>query len=187
MDNPETTAPAIAPENPGTLRPDEIVVSVLETDANGVRIKLWPDVQAVERRLEDLCGLLPADQYSVRRYVCGRALYCAIALDDATRDAPCPAVYQVHSDVNTNEADGSFVAAAAAWGIGAGVFRLPPLRIGSNGVRINPVAGRDGKSIHHYELADTLEVTEIKYADDGRVTNLKLRRQDGKVIVWAAN
>ena len=25
-----------------------------------------------------------ADTYSIRRYVCGRALYCAVALDDAT-------------------------------------------------------------------------------------------------------
>ena len=186
MDNQETTTPAIEGASVGTLRPDEIVVSVLETEEKNVVIKLWPDVQAIERYLESMTSLLPVDQHSVRHYVCGRALYCAIALDDTTRDAPCPASYHVHTDANINEADGSFLAAAAAWGIGEGVFRLKPLTIYADKVQIIPVKAANGQSIHHYTLADTLTVADIAYDDDGDVTSLKLRKQDGKVIAWAA-
>ena len=32
--------------------------------------------------------------YSVRHYVCGRYLYCAVALADITKDAPCPTMGQ---------------------------------------------------------------------------------------------
>ena len=112
METKESTTPAQS-GNPGLLHADEIIVSVLETDADSVRIKLWPDAAAVRSRLGVLEMAMGADSYSIRRYVCGRALYCAVALDDATRDAPCPAGYQVNADANLNEADGSLVAAAA--------------------------------------------------------------------------
>lgn len=182
METKESTTPAQS-GNPGLLHADEIIVSVLETDADSVRIKLWPDAAAVRDKLNELVSLLPADSYSIRRYVCGRALYCAVALD-----APCPAGYQVNADVNLNEADGSLVAAAAEWGIGYGVFSLPPLRISKDRVQINPVAGRDGKTIHHYVLADRLTVAGIGYDTDGDVTEIKLRKaSDGSVITWQAN
>lgn len=172
----------------GTLASDDIVVSVLDVDENGATIKLWPDAAAVRSHLSVLEMAMGADSYSIRRYVCGRALYCAIALDDATRDAPCPAGYQVNADANLNEADGSLVAAAAEWGIGYGVFSLPPLRISKDRVQINPVAGRDGKTIHHYVLADRLTVADIGYDTDGNVTEIKLRKaSDGSVITWQAN
>lgn len=187
METKESTTPAQS-GNPGLLHADEIIVSVLETDADSVRIKLWPDAAAVRSRLSVLEMAMGADTYSIRRYVCGRALYCAVALDDATRDAPCPAGYQVNADANLNEADGSLVAAAAEWGIGYGVFSLPPLRISKDRVQINPVAGRDGKTIHHYVLADRLTVAGIGYDTDGDVTEIKLRKaSDGSVITWQAN
>ena len=110
--------------NPRDMAAGEIVVNVQKTDENGVTIKLWPDVSAVRNHMNDLVSLVPCDTYSVRHYTCGRFMYCAIALDDATRDAPCPAAYRVHSDSATNESDGSFLAAAAAWGIGAIVMGL---------------------------------------------------------------
>ena len=175
METKESTTPAQS-GNPGLLHADEIIV------------RLWPDAAAVRDKLNELVSLLPADSYSIRRYVCGRALYCAVALDDAARDAPCPAGYQVNADVNLNEADGSLVAAAAEWGIGYGVFSLPPLRISKDRVQINPVAGRDGKTIHHYVLADRLTVAGIGYDTDGDVTEIKLRKaSDGSVITWQAN
>lgn len=179
MDNKATTAAAPA----GQLQAADVIVSVLETDANGVRIKLWPDVQAVRRMLDNTSRVLGED-YSAKHYVCGRAMYCAVVLDSATRDAPCPADYQVNTDAALNEAEGSLVAAAAQWGIGSAVFSFPPLRIGKEGVQINPVAGRDGKTIHHYELADTLRVTDIQYGEDGSIAGIKLVRQDGRAITW---
>lgn len=173
----------------GLLNAKDVVVSVVKVTADGVSIKLWPDAGAVRGVLGEVAQLAQVPGgYSLRRYVCGRALYCAVALDDATRDAPCPAGYQVNADANLNEADGSLVAAAAEWGIGYGVFSLPPLRISKDRVQINPVAGRDGKTIHHYVLADRLTVTGIGYDTDGDVTEIKLRKaSDGSVITWQAN
>ena len=187
METKESTTPAQS-GNPGLLHADKIIVSVLETDADSVRIKLWPDAEAVRDKLNKLGQTLYGDDYSLRRYLCGKALYCAIAIGDATRDAPCPAGYQDNADANLNEADGSLVAAAAEWGIGYGVFSLPPLRISKDRVQINPVAGRDGKTIHHYVLADRLTVAGIGYDTDGDVTEIKLRKaSDGSVITWQAN
>lgn len=183
MDNKETTTESKQKYNPWQLRPDEIVVSVLETRADGVRVKLWPDVDAVRERLESI----EEGCYSVRHYVCGRAMYCAIGIPnpDVTRDAPCPAAYKVNPDANLNDAEGSLIAAAAEYDVGAGVFALSPLRIGSDRVQINPVAAPDGKTIHHYVMADRLTVDDILYNDDdGSVSAVALRKQDGSVIRW---
>ena len=173
--------------NPRDMAPGEIVVSIQKTDETGVTIKLWPDVSAVHNHLTDLTGLLPCDAYSVRHYTCGRFMYCAIALDDATRDAPCPAAYRVHSDSATNESDGSFLAAAAAWGIGAGVFNLPPLRIPSSKVHIVPQGKPGTNIIERYVMDDTLVLDDITYNDDGTVARLQVRKRDGGVISWQVN
>lgn len=166
------------PQIPATAN----VVSVLDVDADGVTVKLWPSAIAVRHALG------PAFGNSTRHYVCGRALYCAIALGDTTHDAPCPESYRVRKDANLNEADGSLIAAAAEWGIGAQVFALPPMRISKERVQINPVAGRDGKTIHHYALADRLSVADIKLDDKGSIAEVQLRKaSDGGVIVWQAN
>ena len=79
----------------GTLASDDIVVSVLDVDENGATIKLRPDAAAVRDKLNALGQTLYGDDYSLRRYLCGKALYCAIAIGDTTRDAPCPAGYRV--------------------------------------------------------------------------------------------
>lgn len=179
MDNKETTTESKQKYNPWQLRPDEIVVCVLDTRADGVRVKLWPDVDAVQMLLNGL-----DDAYSIRHYVCGRAMYCAVGLKNATRDAPCPAGYKVNPDANLNDAEGSLIAAAAEYDVGAGVFALSPLRIGSDRVQINPVAAPDGKTIHHYVMADRLTVDDIQYNDDGSVSAVALRKQDGSVIRW---
>lgn len=158
------------------------VVSVLDVDADGVTVKLWPAATAVRLALDAM------GTYSTRHYVCGRTLYCAIAFGDVTRDAPCPESYRVRKDANLNEADGSLIAAAAEWGVGAKVFALPPMRISKERVQINPVAGRDGKTIHHYALADRLSVADIKLDDKGNIAEVQLRKaSDGGVIVWQAN
>ena len=158
------------------------VVSVLDVDADGATVKLWPAAYAVRQALETM------GTYSTRHYVCGRALYCAVAFGDVTRDAPCPESYRVRKDANLNEADGSLIAAAAEWGVGTRVFALPPIRISKERVQINPVAGRDGKTIHHYVLADRLSVADIKLDDKGCIAEVQLRKaSDGGVIAWQAN
>lgn len=179
MDNKETTAASKLQYNPWQLRPEEIVVSVLETRADGVRVKLWPAADAVRVWLGAI-----NDVYSIHHYFAGRTIYCKVVLGDSTRDAPCPATYKVNPDANLNDAEGSLIAAAAEYDVGAGVFALSPLRIGSDRVQINPVAAPDGKTIHHYVMADRLTVDDIQYNDDGSVSAVALRKQDGSVIRW---
>ena len=151
------------PKNLALLTADEVTLSILEVDAEGVRIKLWPDVNAVRAHLEECCERMPGGLagYSVRHYVCGRYLYCAVALADITKDAPCPSTYRVSSDAPTNEADGSFLAAAAAWSIGAGVLNLPPLRIPASKVHIVPQGKPGTNIIERYVMDDTLTLDDI--------------------------
>ena len=165
------------PKNLALLTADEVTLSILEVDAEGVRIKLWPDVNAVRAHLEECCERMPGGRagYSVRHYVCGRYLYCAVALADITKDAPCPSTYRVSSDAPTNEADGSFLAAAAAWSIGAGVLNLPPLRIPASKVHIVPQGKPGTNIIERYVLDDALTLDDITYNGDGSVASLRVR------------
>ena len=116
-----------------------------------------------------------------------RYLYCAVALADITKDAPCPTTYRVSSDAPTNEADGSFLAAAAAWSIGAGVLNLPPLRIPASKVHIVPQGKPGTNIIERYVLDDALTLDDITYNGDGSVASLRVRKRDGSVITWQAN
>lgn len=177
------------PKNLALLTADEIGISILDVDAESVRIKLWPDVSAVRAHLEEVAERLPGGLkgYSVRHYVCGRYLYCAVALADITKDAPCPANYHMNSDTATNEADGSFLAAAAAWSVGAGVFQLPPLRIPASKVHIVPQGKPGTNIIERYVLDDALALDDITYNDDGNAAALRVRKRDGSVITWQAN
>lgn len=159
----------------GLLNAKDVVVSVVKVTADGVSIKLWPDADAVRGVLGEVAQLAQVPGgYSLRRYVCGRALYCAVQLGDATRDAPCPAGYHVHSDANLNEADGSLIAAAAEWGIGKGVFDLPPLRISAGKVHIVPKAKDGTNVIERYILDDVLTLDDITYNDDESVAALRV-------------
>lgn len=172
----------------GALSAKDVVVTVVKTTAEGVSIKLWPDANAVRDVLREaaLIAQIPGG-FSVRHYVCGRALYCAVQLGDTTRDAPCPAGYHVHSDANLNEADGSLIAAAAEWGIGKGVFDLPPLRIAAGKVHIVPKAKDGTNVIERYILDDVLTLDDITYNDDESVATLRVRKRDGGIIAWQAN
>ena len=172
----------------GLLNAKDVVVSVVKVTAEGASIKLWPDADAVRGVLGEVAQLAQVPGgYSLRRYVCGRALYCAVQLGDATRDAPCPAGYHVHSDANLNEADGSLIAAAAEWGIGKGVFDLPPLRISAGKVHIVPKAKDGTNVIERYILDDVLTLDDITYNDDESVAALRVRKRDGGIIAWQAN
>lgn len=166
------------PKNLALLTADEVALSILEVDAEGVRIKLWPDVNAVRAHLEECCERMPGGLagYSVRHYVCGRYLYCAVALADITKDAPCPTTYRVSSDAPSNEADGSFLAAAAAWSIGAGVLNLPPLRIPASKVHIVPQGKPGTNIIERYVLDDALTLDDGMTGGSVRPRRFSLQR-----------
>lgn len=62
------------PKNLALLTADEVTLSILEVDAEGVRIKLWPDVNAVRAHLEECCERMPGGLagYSVRHLQAAR-------------------------------------------------------------------------------------------------------------------
>ncbi len=53
------------PKNLALLTADEVTLSILEVDADGVRIKLWPDVNAVRAHLEECCERMPGGRATV--------------------------------------------------------------------------------------------------------------------------
>lgn len=174
---------AMPTKSPRMLREDEIDLVVQEVRQDGVVVKLWPKPAAVRALLAEAFG-----RWSTRHYACGRALYCGVGVgsdmvDYVYRDAPAPSRYSVGNDAAQNEADGSFLAAAALWGVGTAIFEMPSLRINGERVVINPVAGRDGKTISHYVLADKLTLDKVQ-SQDGQVTGVQLVTDRGVKIVW---
>lgn len=176
------------PKNLALLTADEVALSILEVDAEGVRIKLWPDVNAVRAHLEECCERMPGGLATVygTTFV-GGICTAPWPWPTSQRTPPCPTTYRVSSDAPTNEADGSFLAAAAAWSIGAGVLNLPPLRIPASKVHIVPQGKPGTNIIERYVLDDALTLDDITYNGDGSVASLRVRKRDGSVITWQAS
>lgn len=172
---------------PVTFPAADVDLSVIKVDAKGVTLRLWPKVAAVANALDALAMI---DGWAARHYMCGHAMCCAVGLysdntnDYIYRDAPCPATYKVGPDAATAECNGAFLAAAAQWGIGAGLLRMQDLVLGADKVQINPVAGPDGKTIRSYVLADRLAVDRIVYGDDGEVAAIQLVNDRGGKVLW---
>lgn len=172
---------------PVTFPAADVDLSVVKVDAKGVTLRLWPKVAAVANALDSLAML---DDWAARHYMCGHTMYCAVGLysdntaDYIYRDAPCPATYKVGPDAATMESNGAFLAAAAQWGIGAGLLHMQDLVLGADKVQINPVAGPDGKTIRSYVLADRLTVDRIVYDDDGEVAAIQLVNDRGGKVLW---
>lgn len=103
------------------------------------------------------------------------------------RDAPCPSTYNLGADPAQREADGSFVAAAAMWGFGAGLLRMPDIFIPAGQVQVNPVAGPDGRTIRRYVLGERLTVDQIGYDVDGQVEAVQIVRATGGKVLWKRN
>lgn len=170
------------------LRADEVVVQVLETTKDWVRIRLWPKVDAVRSILEEYDSVC-AMSYAVRHYACGRALYCGVGLANNTadelvyRDACAISYYHVNRDPAQDECDSSFLAAASLWGVALPVLRMPAMRFSAAEVQINPVAGPDGQRIKGYVLADTLTCTELAY-EDGKISLAQLTKRNGDKLLW---
>ena len=110
----------------------------------------------------------------------------AVAVVQPDSPGDVDVAYRVSSDAPTNEADGSFLAAAAAWSIGAGVLNLPPLRIPASKVHIVPQGKPGTNIIERYVLDDALTLDDITYNGDGSVASLRVRKRDGSVITWQA-
>lgn len=185
MPEKSTAAPADMQLPASRLRANELCICVLKVYKDYAVVRLWPRVEAVRRALGREYG-----GYAVRHYACGRALYCGVGValqpgsaEYVYRDACPPPDYRAAQDTAQDECDGSFLAAAALWGVGDAVLRMPSMRLPAEKVQINPVAARDGRSIQGYELAETLTVDEIAYEGD-EVTVVQLLTKDGRKLIW---
>ena len=174
---------------PGTVEfaAEDVDLSIIKVDATGVVLRLWPKISAVLRYMNSLPN---AGAWACRHYMCGRAMYCAVGWyspavsDYVYRDAPCPATYAVGTDAGTVEGNGAFLAAAAQWGIGAGLLRMQDLFLAADKVQINPKAGPAGKTIRSYVLADRIRVEQIAYDDAGEVQAIQLINDRGGKVLW---
>lgn len=178
---PRDAAGTGSPAIPRVLTAGEISLCItVDRDGQGATVCLMPMVRAVERILTDTYG-----QYGwcSRHYACGGAIYCGIGVDHRGTFVYRDAV-ETDGSAGQSRSSASFIAAAALWGVGAGVLDLPVCHIGKNRCAINPVAGRDGRSIAGYVLADTLALEKIAYDDAGGVTAYQLRNKAGEAILW---
>ncbi|MBM6898267.1 hypothetical protein H6B10_00860 [Gemmiger formicilis] len=170
------------------LRADEVVLQVLETTKDWVRVRLWPKVDAVRSILEEydsVCSL----SYAVRHYACGRALYCGVGISDNTsdelvyRDACAISTYHVTGDPAQDECDSSFLAAASLWGVALPVLRMPFMRLSAEQVHIIPDALPGSDRIKGYVMDDVLTCTELGY-ENGDLTLVQFTKPNGKKLLW---
>lgn len=170
------------------LRADEVVLQVLETTKDWVRVRLWPKVDAVRSILEEydsVCSL----SYAVRHYSCGRALYCGVGLANNTadelvyRDACAISTYHVTGDPAQDECDSSFLAAASLWGVALPVLRMPFMRLSAEQVHIIPDALPGSDRIKGYVMDDVLTCTELGY-ENGDLTLVQFTKPNGKKLLW---
>ena len=168
------------------LRADEVVLQVLETTKDWVRVRLWPKVDAVRSILEEydsVCSL----SYAVRHYSCGRALYCGVGLANNTadelvyRDACAISTYHVTGDPAQDECDSSFLAAASLWGVALPVPRMPFMRLSAEQVHIIPDALPGSDRIKGYVMDDVLTCTELGY-ENGDLTLVQFTKPNGKKL-----
>lgn len=170
------------------LRADEVVVQVLETTKDWVRIRLWPKVDAVRSILEEYDSVC-AMSYAVRHYACGRALYCGVGLANNTadelvyRDACAISTYHVTGDPAQDECDSSFLAAASLWGVALPVLRMPFMRLSAEQVHIIPDALPGSDRIKGYVMDDVLTCTELGY-ENGDLTLVQFTKPNGKKLLW---
>ena len=170
------------------LRADEVVLQVLETTKDWVRIRLWPKVDAVRSILEEYDSVC-AMSYAVRHYACGRALYCGVGLANNTadelvyRDACAISTYHVTGDPAQDECDSSFLAAASLWGVALPVLRMPFMRLSAEQVHIIPDALPGSDRIKGYVMDDVLTCTELGY-ENGDLTLVQFTKPNGKKLLW---
>lgn len=165
----------------------DLALCCVHVDEKGATFRVWPRVEAVCRALDDLAR---PGVWAARYFACGRAVYCGLALwdeqarDYAYRDAPCPACYALGADAAQREADGALLAAAAMWGVGAGLLRMPDIFVPAANVQINPVAGPDGKTIRSYTLGERLTLEQVAYGPGGQVEAVQIARGTGGKVLW---
>ena len=175
--------------DPRQLTAADVEVGVLQTNAQAVKVRLWPKPERVRAILNEtyMQDCWSTDLFTVAGKTCCRLLVTDFNAADVApvhHAALCPTEYHMMSDQARNEMDGALIMAASYMGIGAAVMQLPAMVIHADQVQINPVADASGKRIARHELADTLTPTNLVYDDAGQIIEVDFTRRDGGIIKW---
>lgn len=196
---------------PRQTRPEEVNVMICECAADGVRLRLMPDPDAMFRIMNETYG--PAG-WECRYYYMNGITFCGTGvLNPLTgtyprKDETAPAGKFRVKNPKRWETNGSFIASVARWGAGSDILRLPtidlhaaqvtkegntPEQLAEGQVLVAPIMNpnhkpNDPPQIVGYRLASALTVDKkhgFLRADDGRIIGVQFLQGERKVV-WQA-
>ena len=184
--------PLFAPK-PRQTAPQEVQVVICECGADAVRIRLLPDPAAMLHIMDETFGTLGWTRryyFADGRLWCGVGVYHPLMSNFAIKDAAAPAGKFKISNPDKWKENGSFLAAAALWGVGADVMALPSMTFAADQVDIDPIK-KPGKRpgdplvVVGYGLYHALTVDKLLRAEDGHIIGVQLLQGERKVV-WQA-
>lgn len=184
--------PLFAPK-PRQTAPQEVQVVICECGADAVRIRLLPDPAAMLHIMDETFGTLGWTRryyFADSRLWCGVGVYHPLMSNFAIKDAAAPAGKFKISNPDKWKENGSFLAAAALWGVGADVMALPSMTFAADQVDIDPIK-KPGKRpgdplvVVGYGLYHALTVDKLLRAEDGHIIGVQLLQGERKVV-WQA-
>ena len=164
-----------------------------ECGADAVRVRLLPDPAAVLHMMDETFGTLGWTRrfyFADGRLWCGVGVYHPLMNNFAIKDAAAPAGRLQISNPDKWKENGSFLAAAALWGVGADVMALPSMTFAADQVALDPVHKRakspnDPPVVAGYRLHSALTVDKLLRGEDGRIIGVQLLQGERKVV-WQA-
>lgn len=166
---------------------------ICECSSDAVRIRLLPDPAAVLHIMDETFGPLGWTRryyFADGRLWCGVGVYNPVIGNYAVKDAAAPAGKFKISNPDKWKENGSFLAAAALWGVGGDLMALPSMTFAADQVDIDPVQkpGKrpsDPPTVVGYRLHHALTVDKLLRADDGSIIGVQLLQGERKVV-WQA-
>lgn len=178
---------------PRQTAPQEAQAVICECSSDAVRIRLLPDPAAVLHIMDETFGPLGWTRryyFADGRLWCGVGVYNPVIGNYAVKDAAAPAGKFKISNPDKWKENGSFLAAAALWGVGGDLMALPSMTFAADQVDIGPVQkpGKrpsDPPTVVGYRLHHALTVDKLLRADDGSIIGVQLLQGERKVV-WQA-
>ena len=178
---------------PRQTAPQEAQAVICECSSDAVRIRLLPDPAAVLHIMDETFGPLGWTRryyFADGRLWCGVGVYNPVIGNYAVKDAAAPAGKFKISNPDKWKENGSFLAAAALWGVGGDLMALPSMTFAADQVDIGPVQkpGKrpsDPPTVVGSRLHHALTVDKLLRADDGSIIGVQLLQGERKVV-WQA-
>ena len=187
--------PISMPE-PRQTRPEEVNVMICECAADGVRLRLMPDPDAMCRIMNKTYGRNGWQHcyyYMNGQTFCGTAVMNPYTQTYPRKDAKAPAGNYQLKDPKDWESVGALVASLAFWGAGSDVLDLPVMTFKADQVTIEPLT-KPGKKPNdppvfvRYRPTPALIVDKkngFLRAEDGHIIGVQLLQGERKVV-WQA-